>query len=42
MTNRPELTDSHIGGWTDPGSLGRGPGYYRGGHMIAPRRQDRP
>lgn len=41
MTDPSRLTESHIRAWTDPGSFGRGEGYYRAGHIITPRRQDR-
>jgi uncharacterized Zn finger protein len=41
MTDLPQLTESHIRAWTDPGSFGRGQGYYRSGHIINPRRQER-
>jgi uncharacterized Zn finger protein len=41
MSDLPQLTESHIRAWTDPGSFGRGQGYYRAGHIVAPRRQDR-
>jgi len=39
MTDLPQLTESHIRAWTDPGSFGRGQAYYRAGHIITPRRQ---
>lgn len=39
MTKLPQLTESDIRGWTDPGSFGRGQGYYRAGHIVTPRRQ---
>jgi len=39
MIDLPQLTESHIRAWTDPGSFGRGQGYYRAGHTITPRRQ---
>jgi uncharacterized Zn finger protein len=39
MTDHPQLTESDIRAWTDPGSFGRGQGYYRAGHIITPRRQ---
>ncbi len=41
MTNHPQLTESGIRAWTDPGSFGRGQGYYRASHIITPRRQER-
>ena len=39
MTDLPQPTESHIRSWPDPGSFGRGQGYYRNGHSIAPCRQ---
>jgi uncharacterized Zn finger protein len=39
VTKLPQLTESDIRGWTDPGSFGRGQGYYRAGHIVTPRRQ---
>jgi len=39
MTGLPELIEADIHHWTGERSFGRGQGYFRGGHILNPRRQ---
>jgi hypothetical protein len=39
MTCLPELTESDVRRWSGERSFGRGLGYFRGGHILNPRRQ---
>jgi len=39
MADLPQLPESDVRRWTGEVSFGRGQGYFRGGHILAPRLQ---